>query len=364
MGFEKCSTTALSIWLSHHPNLQSRWLEGRYFDHIDPTEDGLGEGSELDRTWYEPYLTTTLPPLPEGADGVGRYWTFEKSPATASAPSAPEAIARLVPGATLLFATRSPTSRAYSMFLMYCAHYPTVLSAFRAPQGLSYFVRQEGTGAVRFVNDPAMGFAIGPGRGGGRVPEGRLPPGRAGEAWRFLKYPPNPRDFDSYVRYALGSRGAGGGRDGTGGPPPGPNFADNSRPARILYGGFYASYLRRWLNYFPPSRMVVLPSELFYTSETPTSLDRLQETLGLPVYDYTEIESSGSRGGGRFDIGSPAVWLNGIFNSHKHDVPKMLNETKALLDDLYCEENMELSRMLGGRPLPGYSCAEDGIVGQ
>ena len=51
-------------------------------------------------------------------------------------------------------------------------------------------------------------------------------------------------------------------------------------------------------------------------------------------------------------------------NSHKHDVPKMLNETKALLDDLYCEENMELSRMLGGRPLPGYSCAEDGIVGQ
>lgn len=29
IGFEKCSTTELSFWLSHHPNLQSHWLEGR-----------------------------------------------------------------------------------------------------------------------------------------------------------------------------------------------------------------------------------------------------------------------------------------------------------------------------------------------
>ena len=326
--------------LQHISNnlFQLKRSQNRYFNHIDPTEDdSQGGGSDLDRTWYDPYLIKEIPPLTRGVKDIGYVWTFEKSPGIAPSDNAPEAMARLVPTATLIFAIRNPTLRVYSMVQMYFAHYPTVSSVFRAPKGMSYFVKEEGgSGAVRFVNDKRLGFYIGPGHGGRRVPPNRLPPNRKSETWRFLQYPPDPHDFDAYVRYAMG------------------DSRTDAFSHRILFS--YASHLRRWLQYFPRDQIVLVPNELFYTKDVLFSMEKLQETLGLPLYDYSNIKWI--RKNGRVDIISPASWANGILNSHP-GAPEMLNETRKLLDDFFCEENIKLSHLLGGRSLPGYSCIED-----
>ena len=89
-------------------------------------------------------------------------------------------------------------------------------------------------------------------------------------------------------------------------------------------------------------------------------MEKLQETLGLPLYDYSNIKWI--RKNGRVSIISPASWANGILNSHR-GAPEMLNETRKLLDDFFCEENIKLSQLLGGRSLPGYSCIGDHEVG-
>lgn len=34
IGFEKCSTTQLLLWLSYHPNLLGKWQETRFFSHV------------------------------------------------------------------------------------------------------------------------------------------------------------------------------------------------------------------------------------------------------------------------------------------------------------------------------------------
>lgn len=342
VGFEKASTTALSIWLSHHPNLKSRWREGRFFDHVNSAE-------ELDRAWFEEYLLKTIPRQPGGMSGAGRYFTFEKSPAYAPSSLAPEMMARLIPSARLLFMVRNPTSRAYSFFLMLTNHFPgakEVLS--RRP--LSFFVKNNQTGAVRYVGDRTMKFDIGPGEGGQTVPSERMPSGlpAQGEEWQFLPHPPDPMDFHSWIIYML---------DRFKGQKP--NFNDQSRPHRLLFGGFYYSYLKRWLHYFPPEQFVLL-DEKFYRQNVPRSMVQLQEALGLPVYNYSRIGKRPSSTGtdpGRFNINSPAAYANNILNS-AGTVPSMLEETQILLDAFYCEENRDLKRILGGRSLPGYSCAD------
>jgi hypothetical protein len=35
IGFEKCSTTQLMLWLSYHPNLLGKWSETRFFSSVD-----------------------------------------------------------------------------------------------------------------------------------------------------------------------------------------------------------------------------------------------------------------------------------------------------------------------------------------
>ena len=87
---------------------------------------------------------------------------------------------------------------------------------------------------------------------------------------------------------------------------------------------------------------------------------QLQEALGLPVYNYSRIGKQLPSTGtdpGRFSINSPAAYANSILNS-AGIVPAMLEETKVLLDAFYCEENSKLKRILEGRSLPGYSCAD------
>jgi len=339
-GFEKASTTALSIWLSHHPNLKSRWREGRFFDHVKSAE-------ELDKIWFRQYLLKTIPRQPGGMRGVGLYFTFEKSPAYAPSSLAPQMMARLLPSARLLFMIRNPTMRAHSFFMMLTNHYPGAKDVIsRRP--LSFFVKNNHTGAVRYVGDRAMNFDIGPGEGGQAVPSERMPSGFQGGEWQFLPHPPDPRDFHSWIVYML---------EGFKGKKP--NFNDQSRPHRLLFGGFYFSYLKRWLQHFPPQQIIIL-HESFYKNDVSRSMAQLQEALGLPVYNYSLIGKQTSPTGespGRFNINSPAAHANDILNS-AGNVPPMGQETKALLDAFYCQENRELKRLLGGRSLRGYSCAE------
>jgi len=109
MGFEKCSTTNLNIWLSYHPNLQGKWFEMRFFDK-------LKNDVELENRW--PAYLRALPQVPGGEQGVGKYWTFEKSPSYATSQMAISMLARLMPNARLAVSIRNPTDRAYSHFLM------------------------------------------------------------------------------------------------------------------------------------------------------------------------------------------------------------------------------------------------------
>mmetsp|Transcript_32107 Transcript_32107/g.96202 ORF Transcript_32107/g.96202 Transcript_32107/m.96202 type:complete len:146 (-) Transcript_32107:123-560(-) len=133
-----------------------------------------------------------------------------------------------------------------------------------------------------------------------------------------------------------------------------PNLRDNSRVHRIMYGGFYSTYLKMWLNYFSSSHIMIIPSELFWTEDVLDSFDKLQEVLGIPHFDYRYVTKRNMHDG-RIEIKSPAVFLNSFFNSNGR-VPPMLDRTRKYLNDFYCESNMELGRMLGGRKLPGYSC--------
>jgi hypothetical protein len=329
VGFEKCGTTVLNIWLSYHPNLLANWLEGRFFDSTKTLE-------ELDDQWRM-YLRN-LPRIPGGQSGIGKYWTYEKSPAYATNPRAPEMMAALVPNARLLFLTRNPTARAYSMFLMYTHHYPSVSNALKG-QPVSFFCKNMATGSIFYVREKGLE----PGVGGQIVPEGSAP---TRDEWRFLSYPPDPKDFDTWVRMAIEKS-----------KKKKLNLEHQGRPNRILLGGLYSEYLKKWLHYFPPEHFVVIPSELFHTSTAADSMESLQTLLGLPAFDYRTITSLDSDSG-RTDILSFGTAVNAYVNSYR-ETKSMLGSTKKLLDEFYCQSNGELSRMLGGRALSGYSCAEN-----
>jgi hypothetical protein len=325
IGFEKCSTTALNIFLSYHPNLLTNWLESRFFDHVR-------NATELEEQW-RPYLQS-LPAIPGGeSGGLGNFWTFEKSPSYAVSFKAPRIASALVPNTRLLAVTRNPTRRAYSMFLMFTNHYKGISNAIRN-QPVSFFVKNVVTGDVRCVTEPGLG--------GDLVPEGLA---ATTDEWRFLSYPPDPKDFDVWVRHATEELKL-------------PKPYDTSRSHRIIFGGFYSHYLKNWLKYFPQENFVVIPSEQFFTEDVSGSLERLQTVLGLPVFDYSTITTKNQHSG-RIEIDSPAFSLNSFVNNYQH-VPPMLDSTRQLLDDFYCKSNEELSRMLGGNEaLPGYSCASE-----
>ena len=324
IGFEKCSTTALNIFLSYHPNLLTNWLEGRFFDHVRNI-------TELEEQWRS-YLQN-LPAIPGGENGgLGNFWTFEKSPSYAVSFKAPRIASALVPNTRLLAVTRNPTRRAYSMFLMFTNHYKGISNAIRG-QPVSFFVKNVVTGDIRCVTEPGLG--------GYAVPEGLA---ATTDEWRFLSYPPDPKDFDVWVRHATEDLKS-------------PKPYDTSRSHRIIFGGFYSYYLKNWIKYFPQENFVVIPSEQFFTEDVSSSLERLQVLLGLPVFDYSTITTKNQHSG-RIEIESPASSLNSWVNNYQH-VPPMLDSTRQFLDDFYCESNKELSRMLGGRALPGYSCASE-----
>ena len=99
IGFEKCSTTELMLWLSYHPNLLSSWNEIRFkWSHYNMT------------TGWRPYLKL-LPSVPGGIKGVGKYYTVDKSPGYVTSVEIAKKSSQIIPSALLIAMIRNPTAR-------------------------------------------------------------------------------------------------------------------------------------------------------------------------------------------------------------------------------------------------------------
>ena len=366
VGFEKCGTTALNIWLSYHPNLKANWMEGRYFDQPNLTLQ--------DQRWYTDYL----PQLPtiDIATELGKVWTFEKSPAYSINPSAANAMSQIVPDAKILFLTRNPTDRAYSLFTMYTHHHLGIKQAIRQKlQPVSFFVQNQRNLEVHYIKDPGIGGTV--------VPSQYIPVNVENDTWTYLEYPPSPEDFHRYVSRMIQYY-----QD--------PinyqemmKFQHQGRGQRVLSGGLYGDILTTlWLPKFSSNQLILLPSETFFdNNHVLQNIDALQQLLGIPHFDYIDIVSNiTTTTGGRMEIKSSlGTILNQNFNnnykddvrlekqeqsSNHHHHHQMKPETKKLLDDFYCELNRRLLNLLVGSTdgqnsnkirrsiLRGYACGE------
>ena len=257
-GFEKCSSTTLQSWLSRHPNLISPYtVEPRFFSHIESE-------SELESKWGD-YLKK-LPKIPGGDNGLGIYWTFDKSPEYVTHPNAAQYASALVPSARILVVTRNPTSRAYSLFLMY-----TNLTLGPLHK-TCFFAKNIATGDIEFIT--------GGGIPGKMVPSNKSPTngnGNDNDEWRFLTFPPDPKDFDTWIRKKTQQK-----------PHP---LLDNHRETRVVGGGLYSEYLKRWARHFLPEQIIVTSREHFFTDHIFEYMNDLQKLLGLPVFDSTILKS-------------------------------------------------------------------------
>jgi hypothetical protein len=400
IGFEKTGTPILNIWLSHHPNLKSRWIEGRFFDH-KPEETS----ANLDSTWHD-YLATQ-PTI--GISQLGHTWTMEKSPAYAQNPIAPLALSSLVQSAKFLLVTRDPAQRAFSMLRMYTNHYASVVDGICGrPQ--SYFVKNLVTGDVRYLGDNFHDLhplkkktnRLPPGEGGTMVPFALAPPSsgtndtllKEEEEWIYLNSDPDPEDFHRYIKYAISKHNKSNriidnfsSKNMTNKKNLPPHHTSDSasthlpflqkmsdRGARILTGGLYGLYIEQWMRHFPPTSLIVIPSEDFFApNKVVRSMTHLQQVLGLPIIDYQTLLKKNPQSN-RYEMpGSIGTILNRHFNSNnvvtrssRFDKlsslsSNMLPQTKDLLDDFYCESNQQLKRLTNKNrysltKLGDYSC--------
>jgi hypothetical protein len=361
VGFEKCGTTNLNIWLSYHPNLKTSWFEGRFFDER-AKENKKGQEDEL---WHD-YIKT-LPKVPKSHRE--KIWVLEKSPFYSLSPFAPQALSKLVPSARMIFVTRNPTSRAYSMFLMYTRHFPDTTSAIlQRPK--SYFVKNPRTGDVRYIADGFRDFHPRrqkfpklPPRAGGTTTRlscaGHCSGGTLNvktielnvtvseDEWVYLSYPPDPQDFHRFIVRAISKH-----------DPTKIFLQKQGRNQRILTGGLYGPYLDHWRQYFPSQNLIVIPSEEFsHEDNIFDSMDVLQHMLGLPFFDYRTIVKRNTKTNRHEISGSLGTYLNNQINSYGQLSHPMRPETKKLVDDFYCKSNLRLAELLGNRSLPeGYWC--------
>ena len=70
------------LWLSHHPNLISKWGEARFLTRLLRKADNIRSNISLSHLMEQNkrQYFNNLPKIPGGTSGVGKYWTFEKSP--------------------------------------------------------------------------------------------------------------------------------------------------------------------------------------------------------------------------------------------------------------------------------------------
>jgi ubiquitin len=336
LGFEKCTTTEMNMWLSYHPNIVSKWEEIRYLNHANVTSEG-----ETD--WYH-YLKR-LPKIPGGAKNVGKYFVVDKSPDNVLAAKTARVSAALLPNARFVVMLRNPTHRAYSMFAMYTRIYQWDIKAITT----SYIVKHTETGSVRYSQ-----FS---GPGGSVVPVEKRPSKYAGAGftgeWKYIAFPPSPQDFHSYVNYSMFMFK---GRTKIG--PSNWLPVLTNRQGRILFQGIYHDIIQQWLPYFSKKQIIAIPMENLWTENVIENFNLLQKSLGLPVYDYKKVTSY-DRTTKKYSLKSSGADAMKLAFNTGDGVEPMLRETELILDEAYCESNRKLRKLLGGAPLKGYSCAED-----
>mmetsp|Transcript_43318 Transcript_43318/g.49944 ORF Transcript_43318/g.49944 Transcript_43318/m.49944 type:complete len:209 (+) Transcript_43318:2-628(+) len=204
----------------------------------------------------------------------------------------------------------------------------------------------------------------------------------------YLNHPPDPEDFDRYIRYVISkhnksnqimnispsntTKKSHSPQSSTSTPSYKYTRKMSDRGSRILTGGLYGPYIEQWLQYFQPTSLIVIPSEDFFSpNEVVLSMTNLQEVLGLPKMDYQSLLKKDSQTG-RFEIPrSLGTILNRQFNSNNNVKDKhassssssshILPQTKKLLDDFYCESNRQLKRLTNSNrhsltKLDDYSC--------
>lgn len=358
IGFEKCSTTEMMLWLSYHPNVLSLWKEIRF-------HPGDGGGN-----WRD-YLHL-LPTMPRGLKGVGKYYTLDKSPGYVDSRTIAQFSSRIVPSASIVVMIRNPTSRAYSSFAMYTRMTCTVeqILKFKSTE-FSLIVKNEKTNDVRFEvkggragtcmpvealsEQPFTDTCNTPNTSNAFKPDTQHTKSGCPSGWRYLTFPPSPDDFHHFVEWTLSPAARPCNRWDA-------RYADWNEPIgfprnqKIIWSGMYSMLLKRWFQYFSSDRFMIIPEESFWSGDVVESFTRLQSMLGLPYYNYKKATTY-RKDTKRYRLRSISTdILDYTFNSGASMKP-MRGDTRRMLDDLYCESNKELmSLMKHGHTLHGYSC--------
>jgi hypothetical protein len=289
---------------------------------------------------WKKYLQEQLP-VPGGINNVGKYWNYEKTPSSILSTEVPNLVNIITPMMKLIVMVRNPTLRALSAFVMYTRHVNNY-NEFSATWDIdkimysSYVIRNINTGQVKFAKKGGNGGDIATQEQLKRYDRGVGP-------WRYISYPPSPQDFHDFIMTNRNMSERYG------------QFHFNCRESRVIQEGFYAKFMNNWLDVFPRHQFLVIPMESLWNKNTIANLNALQRKLGIPVFDYSKVTYVDKKTN-RHELKSASTYfLWQMFNTG-NDVIKMLPESKQYLDDMYCESNRHLKRMLPSSSLKGYSC--------
>ena len=287
-----------------------------------------------------------IPPIPDGKKGIGKYWSYEKTPSYILNLNVAKNLRSVMPDIRLIIMVRNPVKRAYSAFAMYTqmVDYYSMKSTWNLAH-LKYnslVMRNMATGVVK--------FAIHGGPGGSKVPRDHLPHQDQylsnNEEWKYVSFPPDPQDFHDFLLHDRNFSYVEGG----------PQF--NYRQRRIILEGYYARFIKEWQTQFPTEHILIIPMERLWNKNTMENLNTLQRKMGIPVFDYRKVTTFDEEMK-RYELFSASTYfIDKLFNTGDKIKP-MLPESKQLLDDLYCESNKDLKVMVGGSDLRGYSCTGD-----
>jgi hypothetical protein len=289
--------------------------------------------------WRE-YLQEQLP-IPGGTRNVGKYWNYEKTPSSILRREVASWVNIVTPSVKLVVMIRNPAPRALSAFVMYTRHVNDY-NEFSATWDLdkvmysSLVVRHVVTGQVRFAKSGGQGGEVAT---AAQMKHSEKDPG----PWRYVAFPPSAQDFHAFLMTSKNISDRHG------------QFHYSSRESRVVQEGFYARYLQAWLEVFPAQQLLVVPMEDLWNARTIENLNTLQRRLRVPVFDYRKVTYV-DKDTKRYELKSASTYfLWKMFNTGDSAV-KMLPESRQYLDDLYCQSNRDLARMLPGTDLKGYAC--------
>lgn len=288
------------------------------------------------RTYLKEQVT-----IPGGIKNIGNYWNFEKTPSSILSRQVADWVHAVTPSIRLLVMVRNPTARALSAFVMYTRHINN-FNDFAATWNVkkimysSFVIRHLRTGQVKFAKRGGVG--------GEAVTEAQLKTTDKGTGpWQYISYPPTAQDFHDFLLTNQNITKKYG------------HFHFDSRESRVVQEGYYARFITQWLKVFPSQQFLLIPMERLWNNRTLANLNILQQMLRIPIFDYRKVTYL-DKTTGRHELQSASTYFLWTLFNTGNDVITMLPESKKLLDDLYCDSNRLLQRMVSGSELKGYSC--------